>query len=347
MIVFIFHSLTYLTAERVFDLEFKYGYLIIAFLSTTFILANLFVRTIKHQLSDVFYFITASWLGVVFIAFSATVFYGTIRFILGQDSPVLFASVITISLWLSGYALFQGRCIHTKTITVPIRNLKNTIKIVHLADLHIGTVHQLKFLRRVVGITNSLSPDLVLMTGDLFDGSVPIEEEMLRPLNDLQVPAYFSTGNHEEYEGLLNVKKTIKSLKMKLLDKEVADFNGIQIIGVNDRSSIPKDVSLDSILEELSLDEEKPAILMYHTPVEWEGARKHGVDLMLSGHTHNGQIYPFNLLVRMSFKYINGLYKLGDRYLHVSPGTGTWGPPMRLGSKNQITLLNLVPKNDL
>jgi predicted MPP superfamily phosphohydrolase len=329
----------------VFDLEFLYGYLIIAFLSITFILTSIAVRTIKNKLVDVFYFITASWLGIVFIVFSAVIVYNTISFILGYDSIVLFSLTLGSSLLLSAYSLFNGRRLTIKNLIIPIINLKQELRIVHLSDVHIGTVHQIKFLERVVKATNDLKPDLVLMTGDLFDGSVPIEEDMLRPLNKLIVPTYFSTGNHEEYEGLQNVKATIKDLQMKLLDKEMINFKGVQIIGVKDRSSIPKEVTLDSILSELKLSKDKPSILMYHTPVEWESARKHGVDLMLSGHTHNGQVYPFNLLVRMAFKYINGLYNFGDKYLHVSPGTGTWGPPMRLGSSNQITLLNLVPKD--
>ena len=135
----------------------------------------------------------------------------------------------------------------------------------------------------------------------------------------------------------------IGHLKMKLLDGKMAMFDNVQIVGINDRQSLPKDKTLGSALDDLPIDKEKPTILMYHTPVEWEDARKHGIDLMLSGHTHNGQIFPFTLLVRLSFKYINGLYRKGSKYLHVSPGTGTWGPPMRLGSRNQITLLTLTP----
>ena len=190
-------------------------------------------------------------------------------------------------------------------------------------------------------MTNELKPDVVLVTGDLFDGSIPVEEEMLAPLDKLEAPSYFSTGNHEEYEGLDYVRTTIRHLEMKLLDSELVEFKGVQIVGVNDRQSIPKDLSLDSILSGLAIDQSKPAILMYHTPVEWEAARKNGIDLMLSGHTHAGQVFPFNFLVRIFFKYVRDLYQEDGKYLHVTPGTGTWGPPMRLGSRNQVTLIKL------
>jgi predicted MPP superfamily phosphohydrolase len=183
----------------------------------------------------------------------------------------------------------------------------------------------------------------VLVTGDLFDGSAPIEEEILLPLNELNAPSYFSNGNHEEYEGLVKVRDTIANLDMQLLDNQVVTTGGLQIIGVNDRQSIPKSQTLGSILDGLELEKDVPTLLMYHSPTEWDDAKQRGIALMLSGHTHNGQVYPFNLLVRMAFKYVNGLYQDGEHYLHVSPGTGTWGPPMRLGSRNQITLLSLNP----
>ena len=84
---------------------------------------------------------------------------------------------------------------------------------------------------------------------------------------------------------------------------------------------------------------------MYHSPVHWDEAREHGVDLMLSGHTHNGQVFPFTWLVKIFYPYIKGVYEKDGMYLHVSPGTGTWGPPMRLGSRNQVVLIELVPEN--
>jgi hypothetical protein len=84
---------------------------------------------------------------------------------------------------------------------------------------------------------------------------------------------------------------------------------------------------------------------MYHLPSEWEAAREKGIDLQLSGHTHHGQFYPFNLIVKLVFPYFGGLYKKGKDHLYVSAGTGTWGPPMRLGSRNEITVIELEPSD--
>jgi len=342
-ILFLLHALIYLALVRVYDVNVPHALLWLLALSFSFILANILGRSFDGKVVDVVYFIAASWLGVVFILFSSVVFYEIIGIFIPGESTPLFTILFSGGVLSSLYALINGRRLVTRKLSVRINNLKEPVRIVHLSDVHIGTVHQIKFLKEVVQKTNELKPDLVLMTGDLFDGSEPIHEEMLRPLDDLHAPTYFSTGNHEEYEGLQNVYKTIQNLKMKLLDSKVISEKNIQIIGVNDRQSIPRDVTLDSILDRMNFDKEKPTILMYHTPVEWDAARKHDVDLMLSGHTHNGQIYPFNLLVRLQLKYINGLYKKDGKFLYVSPGTGTWGPPMRLGSRNQVTVLDLTP----
>ena len=98
---------------------------------------------------------------------------------------------------------------------------------------------------------------------------------------------------------------------------------------------------MKNVLSKDDLDPSKPPIVLYHTPTELEATADAGVGLQLSGHTHAGQMLPFNYLVRLMFRYMNGIYKYKDTYLYVSPGTGTWGPPMRLGSRCEITALDL------
>lgn len=343
-LLFLIHAFIYTSVATAYGIWLSHWYIVVGLLSALFIVANIVLHSFDGKVVDAFYFMAASWLGIVFIFFSAIVFYEIVGIFIFKDSVVFLNSVIVVAILSSIYALYQGKKVTTREYEIPLKGLNDKIKIVHLSDVHIGTIHQAKFLERIVQKSNSLNPDVVLMTGDLFDGSEPIREKMLKSLNLLTAPSYFSIGNHEVYEGLDKVKETILNLNMKLLDGRVAKYKDLQIIGVNDRQSLPQGKTLDSILDGLTYDKNKPTILMYHTPVEWDAARKHGIDLMLSGHTHNGQIFPFILLVRISYKYINGLYENESKFLHVSPGTGTWGPPMRLGSKNQITLLTLVPK---
>lgn len=311
--------------------------------SFVLVIFNMAPKIKDNAVTSSLYIFASAWLGVLFLVFSATVLYEMVIFVFGE-LPFLYSLLISGALLASAYAIWNAGNLHTRSYTINISKLEKAVSLVHLSDVHIGTVHRKKFLEEVVRKTNALQPDIVLMSGDLFDGSASIHEEMLSPLDNLVAPAYFSTGNHEEYEGLSLVRATIKNLKMRLLDSEMEICNGVQIIGINDRQSLPKDQSLKTILPTINYDKQKPVILMYHTPVEWEEAREHGVDLMLSGHTHNGQIFPFTILVRLAYKHIKGLYEVAGQYLHVTPGTGTWGPPMRLGSRNQVTLLKLVPQ---
>lgn len=118
-------------------------------------------------------------------------------------------------------------------------------------------------------------------------------------------------------------------------------FNGLQVIGIP--YSIQRNI-LDQLLSHLAFDKNLPTILLHHLPSQWDSARIHGIDLQLSGHTHHGQFYPFNFLVKYMFPFWRGLYQKGNKYLYVSAGTGTWGPPMRWGSRNEITVIDLIPK---
>jgi predicted MPP superfamily phosphohydrolase len=344
-VLFSMYTLVYLTLTEAFGFYWSYWQLIVGALALSYFAASLIVRKFEGVIANVFYFGAATWLGIIFIIFSVLLPYQLVHSLTGFTSNLLAGVLFGLSVGLSVYAIFNGRRLIIKEYTLPIEKLAKPIKAVHLTDIHIGTVHQIKFLEEVVSKTNNLKPDVVYITGDLFDGSVPIDENILAPLNTLLAPAFFSNGNHEEYEGLKYVRETLSTIRVELLENRMVVHEGIQVVGVNDRQSLKKEETLGGILDTMSLDPALPTVLMYHTPVEWNDAQAKGVDLMLSGHTHNGQIYPFTLMVRLSFKHIMGLYEEGGKYLHVSPGTGTWGPPMRLGSRNQITVLNLVPKD--
>jgi len=343
-VLFGMHWVVYVPLSRVFHFTIPYSFLVLSLLALSYFFASMVVRGTESVFGTVVYYIASVWLGIVFLLFSVLLVYEVVHLGTGYDSRLVLTGLVVVTLGVSVYALVAGRQLVVKEYIVPLEHLSTPLRIVHLSDIHVGTVHGPKYLQEVVQKTNKLNPDLVLITGDLFDGSAPIQPEMLSVLDTLNAPSYFSNGNHEQYEGLDNVHKTLEGLTLQLLENELIEEKGVQIVGVNDRQSLPRGTSLSDILGTLDVDTSKPTILMYHSPSDWQSAQDAGIDLMLSGHTHNGQIYPFNLLVRIAFRYLNGLYEEGGKYLHVSPGTGTWGPPMRLGSRNQITLLKLVPK---
>jgi len=339
------HLVVYLAVQRVYGVDIPYQYLGVAVLAALYFVASLLSRRFPNAVVRVLYAMAATWVGVVWLLFSATVAYELVRIGLTGEALALHITLHGVAILASIYALFNANRLQLKEYTLPVPNLTAPLRVAHLTDIHVGTIHREAFLRRVVTLTSSTKPDVVLITGDLFDGSAPIDEPILRPLNELSAPTYFSTGNHEGYEGMDHVRNTLSHLSLTLLENAVTHVRGVRIVGVHDRQILPRTTSLDTVLTSLDIRPDgTPTILLYHTPVEWDAARAHGVTLMLSGHTHNGQIFPFTLMVRLFFKYVCGIYEKDGSYLHISPGTGTWGPPMRLGSRCQVTVLNLVPK---
>jgi hypothetical protein len=314
---------------------------LIIFFTAGFPLATLIERFIPNLISRIFYTIASTWVGVMFLLFSTLVVYEIIRFFIKIDPKIACMTILIFVLIISLISIINAFFVVVKDVEVPITNLKEELSIVQLSDIHIGTIRNSAFMNKVVEKTNKLDPDVVVITGDVVDAASRLEPEMFSPFDKLRARVFFVTGNHETYEGIDNVYKLLDNSKIKILDNEVSSFDGIQIIGIEYSEN---KTHLKEKLSELNFDKNKPAILLYHSPSGMEYAKEYGIDLQLSGHTHAGQIFPFTLLSRIFFPKVRGLYDLDGMYLYVSPGTGTWGPYMRLGSRNEITLLKLVKK---
>lgn len=244
------------------------------------------------------------------------------------------AAVGAIGL-LCGYALYNATRLEIIKIQLPA---PVTMRIVQLSDVHLGSVSQ-RHLERLVNHTNALYPDVVVITGDLLDAECRLGPETLEPLNRLAAPVYWVSGNHERYIGLARVMDLLKQTPVKPLRNEVSEIKGVQFIGIDDSEDHTR---VRQVLPEMVFDPQAYNVLLYHRPEGFDAAANAGIDLMLSGHTHNGQIWPFNRLVDTRFKFVRDLHHIDKMALFVSTGSGTWGPPMRLGSRNQITLIQLI-----
>jgi len=223
-------------------------------------------------------------------------------------------------------------------VEIRTKRIRRNLRIVHLSDFHLGPIHGATYFARVIRRVKALRPDLVLITGDLLDSTERSTSVSFAVLNELDVPVFLTTGNHEHYIGLEEVSKILKKYNIRILRNEAIETNDIQIVGIDNTASRRHFVS---ILEKIDMNPNKFTVLMHHQPIALEDANKRGVDLMLAGHTHGGQVFMFTLIVRLFWKYSNGLYRYRDTYLNTSSGTGTWGPPLRLGSFNEITLIKL------
>lgn len=222
------------------------------------------------------------------------------------------------------------------------------LKIVQISDVHLGITLGKDFLASLVARINLLAPDLVFLTGDLLDPEFPDDEAAARILGGLKAAqgVFAISGNHEFYAGLARFQKMMADAGIPILDNESRQISqGVQVAGIQDQTAnrFPSaGVACDLAKALKDLDPSRPSLLLAHQPKELEPAIEKRVDVVFSGHTHRGQIFPFGFVVRLSYKYLGGRYRLGPQTdLIVSSGTGFWGPPLRLFTDSQIVLVTL------
>lgn len=244
-------------------------------------------------------------------------------------------------LLVSGLVAFVGLLAAlvpgVKKITFEAESLRSSLRFVQITDVHIGS-RSARFLEMLVTKIRRLEPDFVCITGDFIDATgIPASD--LKSLSEFSCPVYFSIGNHERYEDLDEICERLESVGVILLrNRELHFRDDVQVLGIDDRDDA---LQVHRQLEQLNVDREAFNVLMYHRPLGLEAAADANIDLMISGHTHNGQIFPFNLIVNRVFDRIVGMYTMGKSRLYVSQGTGTWGPVMRVGTRGEITLFEL------
>jgi predicted MPP superfamily phosphohydrolase len=262
--------------------------------------------------------------------------------------------ILGITTALTGYGVFQAlRDPKIVEVVIPIDNLPDELdglRIVQITDIHVSHTVRRSFVQSVVETVNGLSPDLIVLTGDLVDGSVGQLRSEVAPLADLRAPlgSFFITGNHEYYSGvqdwieettrlgftvLLNEHKVIERGSARLLLAGVTDFTGGQF----DHEHISDPQKALSGAPECHAK-----ILLAHQPKSIFAAAKAGYDYVISGHTHGGQYFPYHFLAALTQPYISGLHEHGDTRIYVSRGTGYWGPQMRIGAPSEITVHELI-----
>ena len=218
------------------------------------------------------------------------------------------------------------------------------LRIVGVSDLHLGIDVDKKRLEQFVRLINDQHPDLIVIAGDLVDNNVfPLEKErMQETINELQAPlgTYFCLGNHEYLSGINNSMNFLRETNLHLLiDTMVVINNGIQIIGRDDMRESPHRKSLKDLVK--GTDPALPLLLLDHEPFHLEEAEKYGIDLQFSGHTHEGQLFPANLLIRRMYELSYGYMQKGNTHYYVSSGLGLWGPPLRIGTHSEVVIFDI------
>jgi len=347
-------------------------YAVMALMAFSFVSAFLLLR-LHGSVATVFYYRFATvWTGflihfLVAVAACWVIILASKWAGISINRPVTAGVLLTVAVLFSIYGLWNASHPRVREIAVPVRHVPEywaNRRIVLLSDIHLGHMQGRAFAERLAERVNELDPDLILITGDLLDGVNGSYDAVIRPITRLRARhgIFFVTGNHEYYVGIHKALNIIKKTHIQVLDNKWLNINGLELVGVNYPGiDTPSDIK--------NLPENKASnharILLFHTPttiqkhagnLNYQHSRSYwtpdtsfdlnkqlNADVQLSGHTHHGQIFPFNLITRLLFDGFDyGLKQIGDFQIYTSCGTGTWGPPMRTAGISEITLIRLV-----
>ena len=313
-------------------------------LSLGFILVFILERYSASFFTRVCYHITSMWMGTLIYLLLASVIYVFTDLIFGRNAMfgmVLFALAIVVSI----YGYIHGKKIVIKKIEVEIPNLPKAWvgrSAVFASDFHLGIARTAKFSQKVTQVINSLSPDIIFIGGDLYDGThAPDPYVIAKPLENLKAPlgTLYISGNHEEFGDASPFFATVAKLGMKMIQDGMVDIDGLQIIGVDYLTCHSKE-QFQKVLKSIPFDKTKPSVLLKHEPKDLEVGEEAGISFQISGHTHNGQQWPFNLLTNLIYKgYGYGHKHKGNMDVYVSSGVGGWGPEFRVASDCEVVLI--------
>ena len=260
--------------------------------------------------------------------------------------------LMVIALVASIFSLYSGlKTPDVKETILASNKIENPLNIVVLGDMHLTRTTSLSKVKKIVKKVNELNADLVLFTGDTIDDDVFFIEPLLKELKNIHAfkGMYAVSGNHEFYINPDQVKTAFMMMGIHYLVNEGVFVKGnVYLAGVSDerfKTKLTSDKDIENALQGAKLSDYK--ILFAHRPCVYKTARKNNVDLVVSGHTHGGQIFPFHIISKIMNGYLSGLYHKDNSFLYVTRGAGQWGPQMRLFAPSEISLIKVQPVQNL
>jgi uncharacterized protein len=322
----------------------------IGILSVTFVTASLLAWRSSAPPVRIYYTAAAIWLGFFnffFLAACASWTVYGLSFALGlswhrQETAYFLFGLAAAA---GAYGLLNSMLVRVRHVPVKLKNLPAVWKgrtAALLTDTHLGHVRGIRFAKRIVAMVSSFRPDIILIGGDLYDGTAANVSKLADPLRGLSAPqgAYFIAGNHEEFGDHTKYLDAVKSAGVRVLNNEKVILDGLQLVGVHHRDAARPE-RLRAILQNARLDPNAASILLTHAPDQLGVAAEEGIGLQVSGHTHGGQFFPFTWLTSRVYRtFVYGLNRLGDLLVYTSSGAGTWGPPFRVGTQPEIVLFS-------
>ena len=308
----------------------------------------------------IWYVISATWLGFasfIFLAACLTWVVFGVAWLLGLHWTLHTVALVLLvcALAAAAYGVLNAAWPRTTRISVALPNLPPQWRGRHavlVSDLHLGHIRNRRFIQRVVKKISSLHPDIVFISGDLYDGTAadfarlaePWKALTARSQSEKAMPSgvYYIAGNHEEFYRDAEYLPPLLASGIHVLNNEKVEIDGLQLVGVHYRDAHDPE-SYRSLLRSLKLDRARASVLLLHAPVQLPVSEEEGISLQLSGHTHGGQFFPWTLVAQRVWRRFNhGLQSLGKMQAYVTYGTGSWGPPLRVGTRPEIVLITFA-----
>ena len=304
------------------------------------ILSRFYLRGHKNGLTQWLRQLADFILGVSPILFMSLVAFEVLVLIFDMPVETAARGVVLVTFLSGVLGSIVAMTPWVKKIKLTSPRLKEPVRFMQITDVHIGSRNK-GFLDKVIARVNREKPDFLCITGDFIDAT-GVPESDLVALKSVVGPIYFCIGNHEKYEDVEDILKRLDNLGVNILiNRSMKHRDDIQVIGIDDAED---PLQVEKQLKNIELEADAFKLLLYHRPRGLEAAAQNQIELTISGHTHNGQIFPFNVAVGRVFNRIKGMYQIGEARQYVSQGTGTWGPVMRIGTTSEITLFEIFPE---
>ena len=325
-------------------------------LAFSFVAASLLAFRFSNFAVRFVYWLAAVWLGFLNFFFWTSLLVWMVWFALrlahvpahyASARPLLAGILYAIAALVGFYGLCNARVIRIRRIAVQLPGLPASWRgrrAVLLSDLHLGPINGVQFCRRLAAKAQSFQPDVVFLPGDLIDGTKGDLDRLVAPLKQLKPPlgVYFSTGNHEEFTDPTHYIEAIARAGIRVLGDELVTIDGVQVAGVFYRNS-SSPLRMKAALDGMRLDRTRPSILLNHAPMRLPTVEQAGFNLQLSGHTHGGQFPPYTWITNSVYgRFTSGLHSFGALQVYTSTGTGTWGPPMRVGARPEVVFITFA-----
>lgn len=305
----------------------------------------------QHRLLRLAGKITSVAMGLLNFAFLAALFCWPVlwlaqRWGISVSQAEIAGTLFTLAVLVACYGVANAARLRITRYTVHLRHLPAAWQgreVALVSDIHIGAIRGPGFVRDIVDRLKALRPAAVFIPGDMFDGAKVDLARAVEPWRELRAPAgtYFVTGNHDEFVDRAPYIAALRSVGITVLHNEKVTVDGLQIVGIHDFETHRAPLFRE-LLRQARIDPDQPSILLSHRPAHLDVVAEAGISLQLSGHTHAGQFPLWTLLVRQIYgRFAYGLNRLGSLQVVTSSGAGSGGPPLRVGTRSEIVILQL------